>query len=145
MLELIPVLLIGLLGGAAVGLQSPIVGSMGLRIGGAAGSVIVHLSGLILSVLLLVYRGGENIREWPRLPWYMFASGIFGLVLFLTMNVTLPRLGAAVMITLIIVGQLLVGVVVDHFGWLGVPVQPASLSRIVGVGVLLVGGYLIAR
>lgn len=138
-------IIVGILGGIAVGLQSPIAGAMGQRIGGVAGSLIVHVSGSILSGLLLLARGGENIREWRSLPWYMLASGVFGLVILLAINHTLPRLGAAFSIALIIVGQLAVGMVIDHFGWLGVTARPIDANRVLAVGLLLAGGYLMSR
>ena len=139
------VIIIGLIGGVAVGIQSPIAGAMGKRVGGTASSFIIHLSGMILSGILLVIRGGENIKDWNRLPWYMLGAGVFGVILYQTINVTLPRLGSTMMVTLIIVGQLLVGVLIDHFGWLGVPAHPIDASRVVGVVVLLAGAFLIAR
>jgi bacterial/archaeal transporter family-2 protein len=145
MLQTIVVVLIGLLGGAAVGIQSPIAGAMGQRVGGTASSLIVHLSGMLLSALLLVLRGGENIRDWHRLPWYMLGAGVFGLILYQTISITLPRLGGTMMVTLIIIGQLLAGMLVDHFGWLGVSVHPVSWLRLLGVAVLLLGSCLIAR
>lgn len=118
---------------------------MGQKIGGTASSVIVHLSGLILSLILLVFRGGERIRDWNTLPWYMLGAGVFGLILYQTINITLPRLGATNMLVLIIVGQLLTGVLLDTFGWLGVTARPIELTRIIGIIVLLVGGYLVVR
>lgn len=137
--------LIGLLGGFAVGVQSPIAGALGQRVGGTAGSFIVHLSGALLSGLLLLVIGGEKIRLWRTLPWYMLGAGIFGLILYQTISYTLPRLGSTMMVTLIIIGQLLVGMTIDHFGWLGVPVHPVSANRLIGVALLLIGGFLIAR
>jgi transporter family-2 protein len=95
--------------------------------------------------LLLFARGGEKIKDWRSLPWYMLGAGIFGLILYQTINFTLPRLGGTAMITLIIVGQLLTGVVIDHFGLLGVAVRPVDLTRAIGVIVLLGGGYLIIK
>jgi bacterial/archaeal transporter family-2 protein len=145
MLGIILVVLIGLIGGIAVGVQSPIAGAMGQRVGGTASSFIIHLSGMILSGLLLFFRGGEKIKDWHTLPWYMLGAGIFGLILYQTINVTLPRLGGTMMITLIIVGQLLAGMVIDHFGLLGVAVRPVDLTRIFGVIILLFGGYLIIK
>jgi len=139
------VILIGLIGGVAVGLQSPISGAMGQRIGPAASSFIIHLGGLIATTALLLARGGEKIRAWHTVPWYMLVAGVFGLVLFLTINVTLPRLGGAMMITLIIVGQLAVGVAIDHFGLLGVTPRPVDLVRVAGMLVLVAGAYLISR
>jgi transporter family-2 protein len=145
MLQALMVILIGLTGGVAVGFQGPIAGAMGLRIGGAASSLIVHISGALFSALLLASRRGENIQAWRSLPWYMLIAGIFGLILYQTINITLPRLGSTLMVTLIIIGQLGIGVLIDHFGWLGVPVHPFSLSRAAGLLLLLAGAYLISR
>ncbi len=145
MLDYWMIILIGLVGGVAVGIQVPIAGAMSERIGGTASSFIVHLSGAVLSGALLFLRGGEKIREWQSLPWYMLIAGLWGLVLYLTISVTLPRLGGATVIMLVIVGQLIAGAIIDHFGWLSVPVHPISVTRILGIGVLLVGGWLIAR
>ena len=57
------VIIVGLIGGAAVGIQSPIAGAMGQKVGGTASSFIIHLSGMILSGVLLFLRGGEKIRN----------------------------------------------------------------------------------
>ena len=139
------VILIGLLGGVAVGLQTPMAGAMGQRVGGVASSFIIHLSGAIFSGLFLFLRGGEKIKDWQTLPWYMLCAGIFGLVLYLTINVTLPRLGSTLMIVLIIIGQLVMGVIIDHFGLLGVVTRHLDVSRAVGIAVLALGAYLIAK
>ncbi len=139
------VILIGLIAGAAVGTQSPIAGAMGQRVGGLASSFIVHFSGMVFSLVFLFFRGGEKIQDWNKLPWYMLISGIFGVILYQCISIVLPRLGGTLMITLIIIGQLLVNVLVDNFGWLGVTVHPITLSRVLGILILLVGGYLIAR
>jgi bacterial/archaeal transporter family-2 protein len=139
------VFLIGLIGGAAVGLQSPIAGAMGQRLGGIASSLIIHVSGAIFSGLFLFLRGGEKIKDWPTLPWYMLFAGVFGLILYQTINVTLPRLGSTMMVVLIIIGQLLVGVIIDHFGLLGVATRHIDLTRALGIAVLALGAYLIAK
>jgi transporter family-2 protein len=139
------VILVGLIGGAAVGVQSPIAGAMGQRVGGTAGSFIIHVSGAILSGLMLFAIGGEKIRDWRTLPWFMLAAGVFGLILYQTINVTLPRLGSTMMVALIIVGQLLVGVIIDHFGLLGVATRHVDAARIFGILALIIGAYLIAK
>ena len=139
------VILIGLVGGLAVGIQSILAGAMGQKIGGTATSFIIHLGGMVFSGILLVLRGGEKIRDWHTLPWYMLGAGIFGLILYLTISVTLPRVGGTMMMTLIIIGQLSMGIVIDHFGLFGAATRPIDLPRILGVVALLVGGYLIAR
>lgn len=145
MLQTVLTIFIGLLGGFAVGIQGPIAGAMGQRVGGLGSSFIVHVSGAILSGLLLAARGGEMIQNWRGLPWYMLGSGGFGVVLYLTLMHTLPRLGATTAIALIIVGQLAMGMLIDQFGWFGVPARPIDGWRVAAVVLLLAGGYLMVR
>lgn len=136
---------IGLIGGMAVGTQAPIAGAMGQRVGGASSSLIVHLGGAVASLLLLVVRGGEQIQEWRNLPWYMLGCGAFGLVLYLSLSHTIPRVGATSAITLLIVGQLLAGVVIDHLGAFGIEARAIDANRIVAVALLLGGAWLMVR
>jgi bacterial/archaeal transporter family-2 protein len=145
MANLVLTVLIGILGGIAVGVQGPIASQMSQRIGSAASSFVVHVSGAILSGMLVLALGGENIRNWRTMSWYMFLSGGFGLILYLTLNHTMPRLGATTALALIIIGQLAMGIVIDQFGLFGVPVRPVDLARLIGAGLLIVGGYLIVR
>ena len=139
------VILIGLMGGAAVGIQANIGGAMGQRVGGVASSFIIHFSGMIISGLFLLFRGGVKVQDWCRLPWYMLGAGVFGFLLYLSISVTLPRLGGTMMITLIISGQLLAGLVLDQYGVFGVAVRPIDMTRFLGVVALLFGSYLIAK
>ncbi len=145
MANLILTVLIGILGGLAVGVQGPIVSQMSQRIGTMAGSFIVHVSGAILSGALLLALGGERIGNWRSLSWYMFLSGSFGVILYLTINQTMPRLGATTALALIIIGQLVMGILIDQFGLFGVSVRQADPMRLLGAGLLIAGGYLIVR
>jgi transporter family-2 protein len=44
MLEIVLTILIGLLGGVAVGIQGPIAGAMSQRVGSATSSLVVHVT-----------------------------------------------------------------------------------------------------
>ncbi|MBI4788068.1 MAG: DMT family transporter [Chloroflexi bacterium] len=143
--ELLMTILIGVVGGFAVGLQSPISGAMSQRVGGIASSFIIHVSGAFLSGALLLFRGGEQIQNWRTLSWYMLGAGMFGVILYLTLSHTLPRLGATAAVVLIIIGQLAVGMVVDHFGLLGVAIRSIDGWRVMGTVLLIVAAYMIVR
>jgi len=67
------------------------------------------------------------------------------LILYQSINITLPRLGATTMLVLIIIGQLLTGVLLDTFGWFGVTARPIDATRIIGIIILLIGGYLVIK
>ena len=68
MLKDLWVIIVGLIGGAAVGIQSPIAGAMGQKVGGTASSFIIHLSGMILSGVLLYLRGGRRSATGTPCP-----------------------------------------------------------------------------
>lgn len=81
-------------------------------------------------------------REAPAIAW---VGGLLG-AFFVASAVTLvPRLGVAMAFSLIIAGQMLVALVIDHFGLLGVPVKEVSLARIGGILLITVGVVLIRR
>ena len=143
--EIALVVLIGLLGGVAAGVQTPLVGAMSVRVGAMASSLVVHVGGAALSGALLLLRGGVPLQQWRSLPWYMIGSGAFGVGLYLSVSQTLPRLGATSALVLIVVGQLVAGLVIDHFGLLGIPERPLDLSRLVAVALLMAGAYLAVR
>ena len=145
MIEVAITIGIGLLGGIAVGTQAPIAGAMAQRVGGVASSFVVHLGGLLASLVLLLIRRGEQIALWRELPWYMLCCGGFGLVLYLSISHTLPRLGAVSALSLIIVGQLLAGVVIDYLGAFGTIPRGLGANRVLGVALLFVGAFLVVR
>ena len=113
--------------------------------GSAASIFVVHASGAILSGLLLLTQSGESNIDWHGLSWYMLISGGFGVVIYLTLNHTMPRLGATTALALLIIGELAMGIVIDHFGLFGVSIRHVDLVRLAGVALLIAGGYLIVR
>lgn len=145
MLEQLVTLIIGLIGGIGVGIQTPLSGIMSQRLGGFSSSFIIHLGGTIVSGIFLFLRGGENIREWRGLPWYLLASGVIGVILYLSVSYTFPRLGAAGAIILIVIGQLAMGAMIDHFGLFGAAVRPMDLTRVLAIGLGLMASYLLVR
>jgi transporter family-2 protein len=72
-------------------------------------------------------------------------GGLLG-AFFVTATVTLvPRLGVAMTFSLIIAGQMIVTLVIDHFGLLGVPMKEISLARIGGILLITAGVVLIRK
>ncbi len=145
MMQTLITALVGVLGGLGVGVQGPVANAISARVGGAASSLVVHVSGAVISVLVLLLRGGEQIGNWREIPWYMWGVGAFGVLLYLTISYTMPRLGATAAIAMIIIGQLVAGLVIDQFGLFGLATRPIDPTRIVAALLLLAGGYLILR
>jgi transporter family-2 protein len=56
----------------------------------------------------------------------------------------LPRLGAALTFSLIVAGQIVISVWLDHIGFLGAAPHHINLPRILGV-LLIIGGVILVR
>jgi transporter family-2 protein len=78
----------------------------------------------------------------PTLPWPYFFAGLFGVILYFSFAYTLPRIGVGMTSALLILAQMAIGLLIDHNGWMGAPVTPISLSRLAGVGAILLGAIL---
>ena len=139
------VILIGLVGGVAVGLQGPLSSLMSQRIGTMESIFIIHLGGAVAALLPLVAAGGGNLGHWRSVPWYALVAGAFGLVVIGAISYAIPRVGVATTIILIVAGQLTVGAMCDHFGLLGAALRPFDVWRMAGILVLSVGVWLMVR
>jgi transporter family-2 protein len=139
------IILIGLAGGVAVGLQSPMASMLTQRLGMFESVFIVHVGGAILALIPLLYYGGGKLAQWRTVPWYALGAGIFGLVVIGAISYMIPRIGVAGAITTIVAGQLLVSVILDQFGWLGTAARPMDPSRAIGLAVVLVGVWLTVK
>lgn len=145
MLEQFLTFVIGIIGGIAVAIQTTIGNSIGGKLGGMASSFIVHFSGAFFSGLLLLLRGGENIRDIRVIPIWMYGAGLLGVILYWSIITTIPRIGVTTAVILITLGQLVASITVDHFGLFDVAVRQIDGNRILGVLLVLVGAYLVSR
>jgi transporter family-2 protein len=139
------IILIGLAGGIAVGLQSPLASMLSQRLGIFESVFIVHLGGAILALIPLLFYSGGRLSQWRSVPWYALCAGIFGLVVISAISYMIPRVGVAASITTVVAGQLLVGMILDHFGLLGASERALDPTRVSGMIVVLVGVWLTVR
>jgi transporter family-2 protein len=87
----------------------------------------------------------------PQLPdsfvgstsWLSWTGWLFGAMFIGTAILKVPRLGAATVLALIVVGQMLGSLAFDHFGLLGLPHHPVSPTRLAGAASLILGVVLI--
>jgi transporter family-2 protein len=60
-------------------------------------------------------------------------------------TVVAAQLGATSLLALTLLGQFAVALVADHYGWMGLPEHPVTLTRLAGVALLGAGVWLITR
>jgi transporter family-2 protein len=140
-------LLFAVLAGAGVAIQAAINSRLrfilGAPVWAAATQFIIGL--VALTVVALASRQPiPSAATLARAPWWMWTGGLFGAAFIFMTVIATPRLGAALMLAGVIVGQLAAALVIDHYGLFGAEVIPVSAMRLAGVA-LLVGGVVLIR
>jgi len=101
-----------------------------------------------LALFIMGLLQGNFFTDLKRLTLaspYHFLGGIFGALFVGSSIVLIPKLGATTLMASFVTGQLLMSLIVDHFGWFGVNVQPIGMQRTVGVMLLFTGLLLIVK
>ena len=124
-----------------VGVNATLRKSVGNPMTAALVSFIVGLAGLAF-YLLLTRDSVPDRAALASAPAWAWAGGLLGAFYVASTIIVGPRLGAATLLALSVLGQLLASLVVDQYGWLGFPQHSITLARVLGA-VLLFGGVLL--
>jgi bacterial/archaeal transporter family-2 protein len=94
-------------------------------------------------VSLLVFRPLPSGGRLADVPWWVWTGGLLGAFYVVGSVVTAPRLGAATLVALVVAGQALTSLVVDHYGWVGFPEHHVSPGRLAGMALVAAGVVLV--
>jgi transporter family-2 protein len=137
-----------LFAGSLIPLQGAVNTQLSQRLPHAMQATFVSFLGGLLGVIALLLCIRPPMPATATLhatPWYLYCGGLFGVVFVTTVLVLIPKIGVATMLAAALSGQLIVSVLIDHYGWLNVPVISMTPSRLTGVCALLIGVFLIQR
>ncbi len=87
----------------------------------------------------------SNLAASKNAPPIAFIGGFLGAFFVSVLATIVPRIGVALAVSLAIGGQMLVTLLIDHFGFLGVPVKEINLTRVLGAGLITAGVILIRK
>lgn len=139
-----PVLwVVGILAGTLGAVQTAVNGRLGEVMGsGLASALVSFLVGTVGLVLVnLVSR--QRVRRPEGLRPWMLSGGLLGATFVLVNALNAPVLGTSLAVSAALLGQVGVGLVLDHGGLLGIPRRPASAARLAGVALVLLGVALV--
>jgi bacterial/archaeal transporter family-2 protein len=87
----------------------------------------------------------NNLLSAKNAPLIAWTGGLLGAFFVASAVVLVPKIGVALTFSLIIAGQMLITLIIDHFGFLGVPVKEISFTRVLGVTLITIGVVLIRK
>lgn len=107
--------------------------------------LVNYVLGISAVLIVTVIKRGPLPAVERSTPWWAWVGGLFGAMYGLAAIVLASQLGAATLTALVVTGQLICAVVLDHFGWLSFDIHPASWARIAGCALMVIGLVLIAK
>ena len=139
-----------ILGGIGLTVQSAVNTRLKEAVGAPVLSAIVSFGvGLAALGLLAAFgvlgRGRVSLSLLSENPWWMWIGGLFGAFYVVLAVVGVPKVGSAVVVACAVFGQIVAALVLDSFGWLGVPRAPLNVWRIAGAVLLMAGVLLIQQ
>ncbi len=129
--------------GIAVSFQAAINSQMAAAVG--ANSVVAALVSFMCGTAALAVaafvRGGlpDALAVLPQQPLWKFSGGFLGAAFIFCTVLLVPRIGLLNLVVLVIAGQLLTSMAIDHFGLVNVAMRKVSAVRLAGALIMIAG------
>ena len=128
--------------GAAATLQAATNAGLARSVGLGPALVVKTVVVLIGAIGLWAALGARTTFFPPGASWALYLGGLFGFVIIASLAFVFPKIGAAYAVALMIGGQCVAALLVDHFGLLGMPRDPLTIQRVIGVGLVAIGAVV---
>ena len=132
-----------LLGGMAIAAQSSINGTLSVRTDVLTTAWLTNVVASIILLLLVIFFEPPQAATMFSVPTWQLTGALFGNFSMVAIVIAVPRIGTAATIVAIIAGQIIMGLMVDHFGWFGNTRIVLDYKRILAIALLAGALYLI--
>lgn len=109
--------------------------------GNFASSIIIHIVGLISIVLLILLRKSK-FKLQRNIPLYLYGAGAVGVFTVVFTNISFAELGVSITLALGLLGQSVISILIDHFGFLGMKVIKFKRKKLIGLLIISLGIFI---
>jgi bacterial/archaeal transporter family-2 protein len=132
--------------GGLIALQAPINAGLGKSTGGLPAALVSFAVGSVALAAIVVLSGkAGGLGSTFDVSWYYLLGGLLGAVYVTNALIAVSAIGAGGVAAATVTGQLTASVVIDRLGLFGLDQVPLSPERLLGVGLLLAGTFLVIR
>lgn len=135
--------MLALLAGAALSFEGAIYAELGKSIGQLETSFYNFFVGSIIMGLLWLFVGKGDLSYTLKAPKWSLLGGAMGVVYLTSIVVSVPFVGVGVTMVAVIIGQLLMSMVIEHFGWLGSQRTRVNKEKVFAVISMIIALILI--
>ena len=134
--------------GASLALQIGLNATMSQHVGSPIVAALINFAvgTLVLSAIVLLGRGSLPVlAQAGGAPWWAWGAGLLGACFIAASTAFGPLIGGATFLALLVAGQMIAALAIDHYGVLGFPVRTVDSWRIAGALLVVAGVFLLTR
>jgi transporter family-2 protein len=136
---------LAIIGGIVAGTQAPINGELGRRIGSIEAAFVSFFVGTLVLILFTIFFGKGQLLQAFSVPKWNLLGGVLGAIFVTAIIFCVPNLGVATTIFSAIIGQVIISMVIDHYGLFGITRIPVNMYRLIGVILMLSSLFFIYK
>lgn len=127
--------------GLIMSVYLPMNSSVARYLGSAiTANVTFFMVALLTSVFIFLITGQFNtINHLKDVPVFLYLTGFISAFVVLGTTFLIPHIGARKFFILLITGQILMAIVISHFGLLESPKDPINMKKVIGAVLVLAG------
>lgn len=138
-------ILFTLIGGITLSAQSSINGTFSRKAGTIETTFLTFLTGTMFLAIFILFFGSGNVLALLEAPKWQLSAAFLGTMYLLLTVMAVPRIGVIATNIAGIAGQLVIGVVIDHFGWFENLVIPLDTKRSFALLFMIIALYFIYK
>lgn len=132
--------------GGLIALQAPINAGLGKSTGGLPAALVSFAVGSVALAAIVVLSGkAGGLGSASDVSWYYLLGGLLGAIYVTNALIAVSVIGAGGVAAATVAGQLTASVAIDRLGLFGLDQVPLSPERLLGVGLLMAGTFLVIR
>ncbi|PLT28678.1 DMT family transporter [Peribacillus deserti] len=138
-------ILFTLIGGITLSAQSSINGTFSRKAGTIETTFLTFLTGTMFLTIFILFFGRGNVLALLEAPKWQLSAALLGTMYLLLTVMAVPRIGVIATNIAGIAGQLVVGVIIDHFGWFNSLIIELDVKRAFALVFMIISLYFIYK
>ncbi|KAB2495159.1 DMT family transporter [Priestia endophytica] len=134
-----------LIGGIVLSAQSSVNGKLSRKAGTIETTLFTFITGTLFLVLIILFFGQGNILAIMEAPKWQLSAVFLGVAYLLLTVIAVPRIGVIATNIGTIIGQLIIGMIIDHFGWFGGLEIHIDGKRLAALAFMLLALYFVYK
>ncbi len=127
--------------GLIMSIYLPMNSSVAKYIGSSITANVIFFTVALLTSIVIFFISGQlnTISHIKDIPAFLYLAGFVSAFVVLGTTFLIPHIGARKFFILLITGQILMAIIVSHFGILESPKDPINMHKMIGAVLVLAG------